>query len=229
MKTKKKIIILGAAMALVVALACSASLAGTSAEDTMKKNFNEKFNEYQNFCRSDHRIMMGIDRAAAVNNDKFRAIVDLGPEYLPIIIDKINQGQGSDEFRLTYAAYLISKVDCSEGVYSVSDWRKKWNEHLKAIPGKIEEIKTKVNKNGGSKMSETDINEIDELGIPAVPYLIEEIEKGNDFMIEPLKLIMKDDKTLPSKDDVSKLKVWTKENKSKFKKIKDMVEEAKEK
>jgi len=113
------------------------------------------------------------------NNKEYERIVKLGIPALPVIEQRISEGEkyGLDKYILAIAAEEIAKVNLKNGEYRWSDaeeFIRAWKLHLKSVPKKVDEIVS------ANETFEWKNNKLAELGVPAIPYIkgkgIKEIE-----------------------------------------------------
>lgn len=154
------------------------------------------------------------------NNKYFDAIVDLGPDALPIIEKTISDSpkNGLKEYILAIAGEKIAKVNLKGDSVrwgTAKQWVTVWNEHLKEIPSNVKKI--------AESDSHDKTKELIQLGTPAIPFLMDLVEENNADVIPALAELLKDNK---QKIDVSAeeiTKEWVKENKGKFANLREMV------
>ena len=91
----------------------------------------------------------------------------------------------------------------------------------------MQTIKSEMQKGNSPENIKAKKEELVKLGVPAVPFIMEEVKAGNEDMTEVVKAIISDDTTLPADKDMSKWKNWANDNENKYKKIKDMVQNVK--
>lgn len=156
------------------------------------------------------------------NNKAFDSIVDLGSSALPHLKNKIqNSAQnGLEEYLLAIAIEKIAKVDLKGDKFGWADAKgfvKVWNEHLKAIP---ENVKTIANSSDNDK-----VDKLIKLGIPSIPFIIDEVEQGNEDVIPALDNLLIGSKEVNyTKGSINK--GWIQANKAKFDGLRKIVIDA---
>ncbi|MGX4583582.1 hypothetical protein [Paenibacillus chitinolyticus] len=122
------------------------------------------------------------------NNKEYARIVQLGYSALPIIEERITEGNkfGLDKYILAIAAEEIAKVNLKKGEYRWSDaeeFVRSWKLHLQSVPGKVQQI---LNANESSEWKN---NKLVELGAPAIPYILEDIDSGGNELVPALQKV----------------------------------------
>lgn len=150
------------------------------------------------------------------NNPEFDNIVNLGTQALPVIIEKIDNSShdGLVEYILSIAAEKISKVDLKKKEkfqwQTAKQFSKNYKEYVKEVPKMTEDIIT-------SKKSSSDkVNELTDLGVVAIPYILDGIEAGHNDISPALERLT--DITIDGKDKFE----WMKENKHKYEHIRNL-------
>lgn len=114
------------------------------------------------------------------DNKDFVSIVALGNNALPVLQNKIEQSlnNGLQEYILAIAIETISKTnlknDPSTEWNSAKLFGEKWKRFLKDVPLKVDEISK------SSKSTNDKINELIELGTPAIPFIADKVEEGKE-------------------------------------------------
>lgn len=158
------------------------------------------------------------------NNSAFEGITRLGYEALPIIKEKIEKSEnnGLQEYILAIAAEQIASVDLKGKSYNWDTgkgWAREWKKHLIKLPKEFELIMAPVDSNDK-------VDKVIKLGAPAIPLIIEDIERGNHELIPALKaLVQKNEELDFNEEDEKNISKWIKENKSKFEVLKNIVNE----
>ncbi|MFZ5988130.1 MAG: hypothetical protein ACOYWZ_13530 [Bacillota bacterium] len=227
MKTKKKIILSSLLLVLLVIVTVSISLANLNTDTVLRQEVDRRIQEWQDYCNQDILIASEANIKGKYENDKFEAIASLGPEYIPYLIEVIEKDSGITGYSLVAAVQRISKVSLKEWDRTTV-WLGMWNKHLKTVSIKINELKEAFKQNN-TKNIELKMEDVKKLGIPAVPYLIQEIKSGNYYMVDALRAIMSGDSSIPADNDKVKWEKWVKDNQNRFEGIKNLVENAKNK
>ena len=158
-----------------------------------------------------------------INSNEFNNLVEIGPEALDIIKQRVDESSenGLKEYILAIAAERIAKVDLKGdnfGWATAKEWSDKWNTHLKNLTTNFKEI-IKSDKN-----SETKNAEVIKLGIPALPFIIDEIEQGNTDLIPALQKLAEGNKKISFDiNSVNDYKEWAKSNKENVQDIRELV------
>ncbi len=157
------------------------------------------------------------------DNSEFNNLVDIGPDALPIIKKRVDESgeNGLREYILAIAAEKIAKVDLKEnnfGWSTAKEWSDKWNTHSKNLSANFKNI-IKSNKSSEAKNAE-----IIKLGIPALPFIIDEVEQGNTELISALQKLAEGNKKISFDiDSVKDYKEWAKANKKNVQNLRDLV------
>lgn len=138
------------------------------------------------------------------NNKYYDAIVEIGPKAVPIIIKDIknSENNGLREYILAIAVEEIAQVDLKKINNAISiDYSKtwsnakafaeKWTQHLHSIPDEVNNI-----TQDSTKTDEEKINELVDLGAPAIPYILDKIQEGNTSISPSLYELLKDNKDI---------------------------------
>lgn len=136
-------------------------------------------------------------------NESFDNIVKLGIEALEPIRKKIDESDenGLKEYILAIAGERIAKVDLKKDSFNWTNgkaWVKEWEKHLLNIPDNVSRIID------STKTDEVKFEALKKLGMPAVPFIIDEIEKGNNKYIKVVSSILGENKKL-DKSQMSEL------------------------
>jgi len=160
------------------------------------------------------------------NNEPFDNIVAIGADALPVIKKKIvdSSRNGLREYILAIAAERIAMVDLKGDNFGWSNakgWVKKWDEHLRNLPDNFKKI---IESNESSEEKNL---QVIKMGIPALPFILDEIEKGNTTLIPALQKLVENDKT--NGFDINAIKdykEWAKANKNNYQGLIDLVNSA---
>lgn len=149
------------------------------------------------------------------DNPYYSNIVKLGTKALPVIEKKIKDSNknGLQEYILAISAEEIAKVDLKGsnfGWSNAKDWVSVWKNHLSDIP-------TNVNLIIESKeYTNIKIDKLIKLGTPAIPYVMDAIEKGQAELSPVLeKLLEENSNIVLDKKEVNDINVWISNNKNK--------------
>ncbi len=154
---------------------------------------------------------------------EFNNIVDLGPDALPIIKQRVDESDenGLREYILAIAAEKIAKVDLKGdnlGWSTAKGWSDKWSSHLKNLSSNFKNILS------SNKDSETKNLEIVRLGTPALPLIFDEVEQGNSQLIPSLQKLVQGNKKINFDiNSIKDYKEWVKANKDSVQSLRDLV------
>lgn len=156
------------------------------------------------------------------NSEEYQNIVNLGPEAIPVLEKKIDESQGSGLFDFIFAAAIeeISKVDLKEDQSTAWDtgekFSEKWKVKLSTLPEEVEKI------SNSDQSSDEKITSLKKLGVPAVPFIIDQVEAGKTELfpvVQSLVSTTSQAKSFTATDVVQ----WAKDNKDEFKELKEYV------
>ncbi|KTD85785.1 hypothetical protein [Paenibacillus etheri] len=155
------------------------------------------------------------------NSTEYSKIVNLGPDAIPILEKKIDESEGSGLFDYIFATAIeeISKVNLKEEQSTTWDtgnkFSEKWKVKLSTLPGEVEKI-ANSDLSGDEK-----ITSLKKLGLPAVPFIIDQVEGGKTELFPVVQSLVPDSQaeSLAATDEVQ----WAKENKDKFDDLKKYV------
>ncbi|NOU64995.1 hypothetical protein GC096_13240 [Paenibacillus sp. LMG 31461] len=161
------------------------------------------------------------------NNEDFENIVNLGNDALPYLDKKLSNSKqnGLQEYITAIAMERIAKVDLKENESSTWENGKgfaaKWNLHLTSIPSSVDAILTDKQSNSDDK-----VRKIIKLGTPAIPFIADQIERGDDSLFPALIALTKGDGNNAVADEtISNKKEWVTAHKSQYKNLKDYVQQ----
>ncbi|MGQ7890609.1 hypothetical protein [Paenibacillus sp. WC2504] len=154
------------------------------------------------------------------NNDDFENIIKLGNDAIPILDQKLSTSEknGLQEYITAIAIERIAKVDLkgtSTFWESGKDFSTKWKAHIKSIPLSIDTILLDTQTSSGEK-----VKKIIELGTPAIPFIADKIESGDESIFPALLELTKGTENIIVDGDK---KEWVVSHKSEFKSLKDYV------
>jgi hypothetical protein len=158
-----------------------------------------------------------------INSNEFNNLVEIGPDALKIIKQRVDESSenGLKEYILAIAAERIAKVDLKGdnfGWSTAKEWSDKWNNHLKNLSTNFKDIIK------SDKKSETKNAEVIKLGIPALPFIIDEVEQGNTDLLPALQKLVEGNKKISfDTNSVKDYKEWAKSNKENVQDLRELV------
>ncbi|KRE59581.1 hypothetical protein [Paenibacillus sp. Soil750] len=158
-------------------------------------------------------------------NADFDNIIKLGNDALPYLDKKLanSKQNGLQEYITAIAIERIAKLDLKENENTAWENGKgfsaKWNLHLKSIPSSVDAILTDKQLNSDDK-----VKKIIKLGTPAIPFIADKIERGDESLFPALIALTKDDGNKPVADEtISNKKEWVTAHKSQYNNLKEYV------
>lgn len=156
-------------------------------------------------------------------NKDFDSIISLGNDAIPALHKRLSKSpnDGLQEYILAIAIEQISKTDLKKK--QSSQWEtpkgfsKQWNKHLKELPATVDAI------TNSQAAPEDKINQIIELGTPAIPFILEKIETGNEELFPAVLELTKNSKVSVGEKSVLNKKEWASKSKSDFINLKNYV------
>lgn len=150
-------------------------------------------------------------------------LVSLGNDALPYIEERIDASPGSGlvDYMLALAAEEIAKVDLKKSNFQWStgdSFSRRWKSHLKEIPAKTKQIAESNNSEAAKN------EELKELGTPAIPFILDEIEKGHQELLPAAVELIGDNNKPETLTSLSGVQDWVWKEKLTFKKLKQYVE-----
>jgi hypothetical protein len=157
------------------------------------------------------------------DNEPYQAIVDLGMPAIPYIIKNMEKEElwplSGAVRRITRMHFKMQDtngltIDNRRYARNQVDW---WNNARKGLPQqfkKLYEQRKKLLKAGPNKQAAETFEEIIKLGIPVLPYLVKEVEKGDRMMIVAIARITNGAVTISTTP--SECITWWKTNKEKW-------------
>ena len=179
-------------------------------------------------------IVMSSNPYDYINNQYYDKIVDLGSKALPVIKKEIEKSKenGLREYILAIAAEEIVKVNLKEGRDSKTRWASakdfvpQWHEYLISIPNNVKQV---VSSNISNQEK---IEKLIKFGKPAIPFIMDEIESGNEEIGMALDELTKDNENIivtkssgnyTFTNEEIDYKEFVKINKDKFNDFRDLV------
>ncbi|QSF44092.1 hypothetical protein [Paenibacillus tianjinensis] len=157
------------------------------------------------------------------DSEEYENIVKLGYKAIPVLEKKIDESEGSGLIDYIYAAAIeeIAKVDLKEddpAPWDTGDTlSEKWKVKLKSIPEDVEKIASSEQTN------DVKIRSLTKLGLPAVPFIIDQVEAGKTELFPAIQYLVSDSGELSKSISPVDSAQWTKENKAKFDDLKKYV------
>lgn len=157
------------------------------------------------------------------DSEEYENIVKLGYKAIPVLEKKIDESEGSGLIDYIYAAAIeeIAKVDLKEDDPAPWDTgdklSEKWKVKLKSIPEDVEKIASSEQTNNDK------IRSLTKLGLPAVPFIIDQVEAGKTELFPAIQYLVADSGELSKPISSADSTQWTKENKAKFDDLKKYV------
>lgn len=187
------------------------------AEGQTQKAFEEKYQAWKTWVKNNPLL------SDYTTNPKFGEIVSLGPPVLPYIVEKIEK---SGDFHLVHAISRITKkqfekTDWPQGTLGdsitaskmyVQWWKEgrfKTGERFAKLYSKWKTLKSEKK----DKEAKETYRQIVNLGIPVLPFLIENVETEPEFIPAISKLT---DRQLPATATGTECKQWWENNKQKW-------------
>lgn len=182
---KRKVIYVFITLFIVVLTLSSNFKAQASVEDQIHKNI---INIQQSISDSASTpLALSSSPYTYIKDSKdFDNIVALGNPALPVLKKLLDQSKDNGLIEYIYAIAIekISKMDIRKETNwdNAKDFSKKYTTHLKKIPDQVEVISKE-------KISSDEKNEkLIKLGTPAIPYIADKIENGDNELFPALDL-----------------------------------------
>jgi hypothetical protein len=157
------------------------------------------------------------------DSEGYENIVKLGYKAFPVLEKKIDESAGSGLFDYIYAAAIeeIGKVNLKEDDLAPWDTGDKFSEKWKT---KLESIPEDVEKIASSQQSDEDkITSLTKLGLPAVPFIIDQVEDGKTELYPAIEYLVSDSGELSKSISPVDSAQWITDNKDKFADLKKYV------
>ncbi len=186
--------------------------------DTFRELFENRYRAWRTWV-GDHPYL-----STYTTSPEFQAIVALGPPVVPFLIEKIEQNP--EDFHLEVAVHRIAKKrfdktewpqgkrgDAKTAAEMYVQWWKvdrfKTGERFAELYGKWKSLKAEKK----DKEADKTYQQIVDLGLPVLPYLLDKVEQQTKFVPAISKL---SDGELDPKARVKDIKKWWKKNKQRF-------------
>ncbi|MBA2942446.1 hypothetical protein HZF08_29660 [Paenibacillus sp. CGMCC 1.16610] len=155
------------------------------------------------------------------DNEAFENIVSLGSEALPALHNKLSMSDenGLKEYYLAVAIEQIAGVDLKQSQSTFWDtpngFIQMWSRYLETIPSHVDEISKDANLS-----QEERVKQLIKLGTPAVPFILDEIELGDEGLLSAFNVLTRNSAATA---DILDKKAWASENKDQFAELKRYV------
>ncbi|QQZ62917.1 hypothetical protein JI735_10560 [Paenibacillus sonchi] len=150
------------------------------------------------------------------DSPEYNDIVKIGYKAFPVLEKKIDDSEGSGLFDYIYAIAIeeIAKVDLKENdstTWTTGDeFSEKWKVKLDAIPNEVDTIANSDQSNDDK------ITSLIKLGLPAVPFILDQIESGKTELFSAIPALVTDSANISkSVNPVDEIQ-WVKDNKAEF-------------
>lgn len=186
--------------------------------EQIQKVFEERYQSWRKWVENNNF------RSCLAAGPEFQAIVELGIPILPYLVKKIEKNP--DDFHLAHAINRITKkqfekTDWPQGTLGDSITAAKmyvqwWKDGRFKTGAKFAELYSKwktLKSEKKDKEAKETYRQIVNLGIPVLPYLVENVETEPDFIPAIMKLT---DRSLPATATGSECKQWWGENRQKW-------------
>jgi hypothetical protein len=195
-----------------------------SSADTDKRNeLNNQIQALKAKIKNDPMLAAQSSPFAYTDNDEFRKIQKLGIDYIPEMESYIEKDAGLIGYLLTTVVVKNSKVKLKD--YSnTKEWMDNWKEYKLSVPQKYLKLKADLQLANDEKSKKAVIDAITDLGVPIIPYLIDDIEATqNADSVSILSNLLSDEGlNLPLQDAKNDWKAWAKQNKNKYSFLKSL-------
>ena len=218
----KKLLIGMFALGFAVTSSLYAVRANASVEKQINQNLNSLAEQLQTEVTNKTELAMSSNPYDYIkNSEEYANIVNLGTDAVPILEKKIDESEGSGLFDYIFSVAIeeITKVNLKEEESTAWDtgdkFSEKWKAKLKTLPEEVEKI-------ANSELTEEEkITSLKKLGLPAVPFIIDQLEAGKTELFPAVQSLVPDSQTKSLK--MTDIVQWAKENKDKFDDLKEYV------
>ncbi|SEG29231.1 hypothetical protein [Paenibacillus sp. UNC499MF] len=192
-------------------------------------NLTDMRKEIDRLTREDPSLGLSSNPYAFIKNNKeYERIVKMGYPALPVIEERITEGNsfGLDKYILAAAAEEIAKVDLKKSEFRWSDpeeFTRSWNLHLKTVPDKVDKIVS------STESAEWKNEKLVELGAPAIPFILDIVEKGAKELEPSLQKIVHSSTVSSVSPSQFNAQLWKTDHKEDTRILKTMVDKAVEK
>ena len=200
-----------------LALVAMTTLPGLASGEPVRDTFENRYQVWRAWVTAHPAL------STYTTSQEFQAIVELGPSAIPFLVEKIEKNP--EDFHLEVAIHRIAKKrfdktewpqeklgDAKTAAAMYVEWWKegrfKTGEQFAELHGKWKSLKAAKN----DKDAEETYRRIVDLGIPALPYLIEEVDLQPEFALAISRL---SDGALPPTATVADCRQWWDKNKQK--------------
>jgi hypothetical protein len=218
-------------------IALGSILAATVIGASVEEEFEPLYQEWETSFAQIVGFRSTFDGDAVYNNNPaFQKIVDLGVEAVPLIMEKMktNPHVGEALFRITKWRYHINRTGTpGNSVWTVEEFpderetkgppdvirviERWWVEFRSQVPQRFAALYEEYNSlkdQGKKEEAEEKLLRIKDLGIDALPLLIDKIQQGDTRMIPAMAHLT--DKKVPESASSSECVSWWAANKAKL-------------
>ncbi|WP_127531758.1 hypothetical protein [Paenibacillus kobensis] len=141
-----------------------------------------------------------------MNTPALERMTQLSADYLPYIVERMEQDQSLTSFVLTSVVTKVSQAKEVSGFKfeSPGGFVKQWKKFEQSIPSRYTVIRDKAESRDGSEEA---VQDAVELGVLAVPYIMEDIRAGRADLAPAIAQLLPSEKT-PSGSSVKAWKKW---------------------
>lgn len=141
----------------------------------------------------------------------FQEIVNFGPKALMSLRDMIlsSKEDGLKEYILAIVSEEIARINLKGDSFawtSAKEYCQKWDDYMINLPTSISKI---INSN---QSIEKKNERLVRLGIPAIPFILDEVKNGKIELKGALKSIMGSDTSVRGRNEIEDIETWEKKN-----------------
>jgi hypothetical protein len=189
----------------------------------IRKTFYQKYQSWLNYTKTpEMRIESGW---RLYDDDSMRDIIAIGPLVIPIILETMHNKSDTMAFHLGYALKKITKVEFNNFVTQASStsatlyqswemWYRNSDKYTKSEFEILIAARRGFDHKENPKLLEEIDRRIGNIGIFVLPYLIDEISKGDVGLIPTVSYLS--DKKIATNAAAEECLSWWKENKERF-------------
>lgn len=153
----------------------------------MKKTAQEKIRAWVSYYKKDPYLILSSNPYAYFDNEKFKDVLNLGPEYIPYLLREIEHEDGASQ--AVWAIRDISKAKSLPKYVTTPECASVWNSYVEAFSAKFDKLKKELYSEANPEKFRLKAEEIKALGFLALPFIASE---DNSKMDEIAKQLFKE-------------------------------------
>ena len=153
----------------------------------MKETAHEKIQAWVSYYKKDPYLILSSNPYVYFDNEEFKEVLNLGPEYIPYILREIEHEDGASQ--AVWAIRDISKAKSLPKYVTTPECASVWNSYVEAFSAKFDKLKKELYSETDPEKFRFKAEEVKALGFLALPFIAAE---NNSKMDEIAKQMFKE-------------------------------------